>query len=647
MISKQSIENMNSKAGCDALMLVGGFITITLLLVPYASNGFWFDDALNSQVYFGLHRLHGGIGELVDFSYRVTMHWLLHEGRPMFGFLFGYSGFYFFNDLFSLRLAQTVSVVFNVALYGYMLWLLGAKIRFLVVWAILLVGLFQISGQGLDPVAGFAFHYQVLGIQLTIVMILFIKWQLNANPKYLYSALILWLLFMLFYEINSIFIPIALAIMFINGDQYKKLPGFLLISTACLYLALNFYISIHANGGYVGSAFGLPSKMVLAYLKQLSATFPFTSYLAIIHNSYPIGSLVKETMGSALAWAVFICSLIIFATFTSVKSSANTLRSEAFLISLGMFLLPAIFPAISLRYQNEVNWGLGTLPVYYQYFGLSFFAAYAMTFIPTSGSLRFVVPILISIYLALNVTINSSMVKILDKVWREPRDAFAVQAQSGLFSQVLDGDIIKTKDVAHYINSNLIFQWSGKRVYVPTDDHYWFSEAPNKTAKTFELSRSTVDHRYHLFSDDDQIPENYNATLAEGIQFAVKPNYPSFIKSVIGMSGYETAGRWTEAKNVIFIFNKNIPATFTLELDLAGAFGPNAGKEIQIKTGGWRGQFIVDVNPRLYKILVKTKSPTDRIEFIIPEPISPNELGGINDPRKLGIMFKRLSIITN
>ncbi|MCX5824880.1 MAG: hypothetical protein NTY86_15635, partial [Deltaproteobacteria bacterium] len=439
------------------LMPAGGLIVVALLLVPYASNGFWFDDALNSQVYYGLQRLHGG---LCEFSYRVVRHWLQQEGRLMLGFFYGYPLFYFFRDLTALRLAQCAAVLINIALYGYMLWLLGARIRFLVIWAVFLVGFFQIHG-GLDPVAGFAFHYQILGIQLTIVLILFIKWVLDKSPKYLFLALIFWLFFMLSYEINLIFIPIAFAIMFINGDQYKKLPGFLLVSAACLYLALSFYLRSQTGSLYAGSAFGLQAKMVLAYLKQLTATFPFISYLAITHNSLPFGSLIRGAIGSTLAWAVFISSLMIYATFTSMRSSARTLRGEAFIISLGMLMLPAIFPAISLRYQNEVSWGAGTLPVYYQVFGLAFFAAWAMSFIPRGGLFRFVVPIIISAYLALNVTINLSMVKSIDHVWREPRDAFAVQAQSGLLSQVQDGDIINVKNVANYINANLIFQWSG------------------------------------------------------------------------------------------------------------------------------------------------------------------------------------------
>ena len=65
-----------------ALMLTGGLVVVALLLIPYASNGFWFDDALNSQVYFMLQRLHGGLS---DFSYHAVCikDWLiLHaEGK--------------------------------------------------------------------------------------------------------------------------------------------------------------------------------------------------------------------------------------------------------------------------------------------------------------------------------------------------------------------------------------------------------------------------------------------------------------------------------------------------------------------------------------------------------------------------------------
>ena len=144
-----------------------------------------------------------------------------------------------------------------------------------------------------------------------------------------------------------------------------------------------------------------------------------------------------------------------------------------------------------------------------------------------------------------------------------------------------------------------------------------------------------------------EVHNGYNATLAEGIQFAIKPDYPAFIKSVAGMSGYETIGRWTEGKYVDFVFAQNLPAKFTLDLDFAPAFGPDVGKVVMIEVGDWKNQFIASELPKKVTFLVETSAPTDSIKFIVPFPVSPVEINAGSDTRKVGIMFKRLSIISD
>lgn len=139
--------------------------------------------------------------------------------------------------------------------------------------------------------------------------------------------------------------------------------------------------------------------------------------------------------------------------------------------------------------------------------------------------------------------------------------------------------------------------------------------------------------------------QNYNATLAEGIQF-LKPGYPNFIKAVSGMSSYEPSLRWTDGKNVSFTFMQKLPATFTLGIEYAGAFGPNAGKSVTVQVGDWKGQFVASADSGVATLTVKSSVPSDKIEFVIPEPKSPKELqGGEGDPRLLGIGFKRISIL--
>ena len=144
-----------------------------------------------------------------------------------------------------------------------------------------------------------------------------------------------------------------------------------------------------------------------------------------------------------------------------------------------------------------------------------------------------------------------------------------------------------------------------------------------------------------------EVHNGYNATLAEGIQFSEKPDYPAFIKSVAGMSGFESTGRWTEGKEVNFVFTQNLPIKFTLDLEFAPAFGPNVGKVVQIQVGDWRNQFIASDQPKKVTFIIEAPTPTDSIKFIIPSPISPADLGFGNDTREVGLIFKHLSITSD
>jgi hypothetical protein len=144
-----------------------------------------------------------------------------------------------------------------------------------------------------------------------------------------------------------------------------------------------------------------------------------------------------------------------------------------------------------------------------------------------------------------------------------------------------------------------------------------------------------------------KLDNSYNATLAEGIDFSQKPGYPVFIKAVTGLSRYEKMGRWTEGKEVVFDFKQNLPPKFILNLDFAPALGPNVGKTVQIQVGDWMSAFIASDKPANVWLIVKSTIPTHSIKFVVPAPLSPAEIGIGEDTRKIGLMFKHLSIVTD
>jgi len=89
-----------------------------------------------------------------------------------------------------------------------------------------------------------------------------------------------------------------------------------------------------------------------------------------------------------------------------------------------------------------------------------------------------------------------------------------------------------------------------------------------------------------------------------------------------------------------------LPKAFRLKLEMVGAFGPNVGKAIQVRIDDWRGSFTVETVPMTIELNVATATPARTIEFLIPEPRSPEELGVGADARQVGIGFRRMSIIT-
>ncbi|WP_028325308.1 DUF7024 domain-containing protein [Desulfatirhabdium butyrativorans] len=132
--------------------------------------------------------------------------------------------------------------------------------------------------------------------------------------------------------------------------------------------------------------------------------------------------------------------------------------------------------------------------------------------------------------------------------------------------------------------------------------------------------------------------------LKKGIDFS-DPALPAIVKSVTGISGAEANGRWTDGGKVTITFTQKLPKSFKLHIESKGAFGPNVNKPIQVIIGKWKGSIIIN-NEKIkpFDLVVKTVTPVDTIEFIVPEPKSPEELKISNDPRKLGFWMTKLSI---
>ncbi|WP_370526291.1 sugar translocase [Pantoea sp. Ap-967] len=142
----------------------------------------------------------------------------------------------------------------------------------------------------------------------------------------------------------------------------------------------------------------------------------------------------------------------------------------------------------------------------------------------------------------------------------------------------------------------------------------------------------------------DALGVRYPGTLDAGIDFT-KGRWPDFVSGVTGVSRFEPWGLWSEGSRVKFDFNRTLPHRFTLVLD-AQAYATNAGQPIRVEIGTKTYSIVLNSGVAQVRIDVDLgRDEASSITFIPPHPVSPKEISGSGDERRLGIGFVSLRII--
>ncbi|MYM68834.1 hypothetical protein GTP45_18620 [Pseudoduganella sp. FT55W] len=115
------------------------------------------------------------------------------------------------------------------------------------------------------------------------------------------------------------------------------------------------------------------------------------------------------------------------------------------------------------------------------------------------------------------------------------------------------------------------------------------------------------------------------------------------LQSSEGLGVAEPWGRWSNGKQVTLRFVKPLPPHLTLRL-LGHAFGPNAGQDVLVRVGQQEGKLRLTGDQRKVALSLNNPGGETTLTLVVPQPISPRELGWGDDGRALGIAFTRLDI---
>lgn len=464
-------------------------VLVAIILLPYAKNGFWADDALNSQTWGLVNRFDSSV---IEFSSSVIQAWLVEYGRILLPWPAIYSFFYILKSELAVRLADMTMFIAHVSLTILLLRRIGVSWRTVGLFVLSLLALLQIRDSG-DPLAAFAGFSQGVGILLMSSLLMLHKWHETKSVAWLAASSLIAALSMTFYEINSVYVPIAVVTILTSNHSRKIRDTAIIVVPFLIFITANIYVKHVALTPYAGSEVGSLSAAPATFLKQLFATLPGSFYLSAGKNEYLPRELFSAASTSKLAWGVMlIWSAIAIIVLRREHTKQPVMLMPIFAASM-LLLVPPVLISISAKYQSGLTWGYAHIPVYYQCFGLAFLLAAAVDHLSRGAMTKLVmacVP-LVGLGIALNWTMNMHQSAVWDSLFREPRDSLVSAMQNGIFNGVRDGDVVLVDGQPIYINGNLIYQTIEKNFSIPNEAAIagWFESPPRADAKVYRLAR--------------------------------------------------------------------------------------------------------------------------------------------------------------
>ncbi len=433
---------------------------------PILNSGFYFDDTYNSQTRSYLKYQNKTISQ---FNKEISNGWLQH-GRILPGFIYGGYGFWvnavtslFQYKAFMIIMHLAVIIIFSLLLYRLSIM---PSLFFL---SFLIIPIFMQLRRLPDPMTSFGFLVPLTFIYLESSLISLNKYLETKKNLYLFVSLSFYFLMLLmFYEIAYIFFPIVVCIVYLRKRKLVESLklSFPYIALSFIFIAIYFYVLSRATTGtYNGSTINFNiSLTVTAFFKQISASLPL-SYLFVS----------KPQLFHINPFDYYYAAITSLISGYLLANSKLKKQVVPVFFSIGFLLiiLSTIPIALSKRYQLEVGWGIGYLPVYIAYFGTALILIATLLLIVkkiTNYFLKSAFIIIISIFIGiaafLNLQNNKLVVEDLNYIFKHPRDLVTASLSSKIVDNIEKNATLITLNSLYWDNSNFYSDVSKKRLNV-------------------------------------------------------------------------------------------------------------------------------------------------------------------------------------
>lgn len=350
-------------------------VFITMAMVPLVGSPYMHDDVPNRNW------ATVSISDTFSQAWDLNQQWMTREGRFFPGsFVYGVPVFHIFDT----RVAyMTWLVILNLALFGLLAYLILRLTAspFIAASGVLVLGACMQARIGvLDGVQAFAGLVQ-FSVILTILAGLGSACILKTGRRgMVVPVLVAWSWAITAYEVSVLMLPAVILLIWAAvgfRDRARVLWALSpLVIPAAAQIVVSLYLRQGVSAGSPSYTTDIHGPVATTFLKQFSAALPSSQYL---FGLQPFRMLVPLTMLAlliaALALPVFLLWRTSIAGGTSVRK-----RISLALIAVGgwAWIVPAGLASISVRWQNELQWGQGYIYSVYQYAGVALLASGAL-----------------------------------------------------------------------------------------------------------------------------------------------------------------------------------------------------------------------------------------------------------------------------
>ena len=442
---------------------------VATFLYPISQSGLSGDDIPNSMRSAALQANDWTRWEFINLAIKQ---WKTFEGR--FFPVSTIENVYMFDFIHSVHLYKFLQ--FGITLL--LLFLAAAFIaKLLGSWRILPLAVFILlsclqTRNWYDPTLGFGLLLQSVQIKILFCLYGVVNFlQINGRRAYFYllgSALLL-VMALLQYEVVITLIPsvLFLLVLFQGDGLRKKIAGVLFVAIPAVYTwyVLQLRMGVSSSAAYsINSDLG---TVALTYFKQLSGGIPFSAIIWSRGTESPITALSKLTFFLLLLLVVtIVLSLIFRSVLIKVPNRSSLIL---FVIGVNFCLGPAVTTALSIRWQNEVSWGLSYLSVSFVYTGIAFifisvliFALKALRGRTAHSAILF--SLFAGIFALSTVSNHALLVSNVNatKYARDQRATYELAIRQGFFSNVPDNSVVvfPSFDENSWVN-NYFTAWLG------------------------------------------------------------------------------------------------------------------------------------------------------------------------------------------